>query len=318
MLRPDTAVVTVTRGAGMQPLKPTRASAVTLRVTSARTPRRIMRQSLPPAACLNRAARGVSVSTVRVGVAGLGVGVLLAASGCYGSTEPATNIAFDHATLNGHGTMNNGPADVRFDLWETARPSERRSTLPKTVSGGVSGPVSSPNSPFGPYGLVPDTDYSFRLCGRDQGAQADVCAQTRTFRTLKPSGDLLRGFFALQFTGIGHTGNVQAESGPAGGGATGRLQLPGELGNTFDGSVTCLSVHDHDAAVGALGTTVDGTPASGLLKVRDDPTPGFANAGADQVQYTVTPNGRAPNCAAAGFDDVYHVEAAIFTTYDTP
>jgi hypothetical protein len=165
---------------------------------------------------------------------------------------------------------------------------------------------------------VPDTEYSFRLCGRDQGAQNEICAQTRTFRTLKPSGDLLRGFFALQFTGIGHTGNVQAQSNSTGGGATGRLQLPGELGNTFDGLVTCLSVHGHDAAVGALGNTVDGTPASGLLKVRDDPTPGFANAGADEVQYTVTPNGGAPNCAAATFDDLGHPQAAIFTTYDTP
>jgi hypothetical protein len=254
---------------------------------------------------------------VRVAVVVLGIGALFAASGCYGSTEPATNIAFDHATLNGHGTTNNGPADVRFDLWTTARPSERASTLPETVRGGLTGPFSSPNSPWGPYGLVPDTDYSFRLCGRDQGAQTDVCAQTRTFRTRKPSGDLLRGFFAQQFTGVGHTGNVQAESGRAGGGATGRLQLPGELGNTFDGSVTCLSVHDHDAAVGALGTTVDGTPAAGLLEVRDDPV--FGTLSADQVHYTVTPNGAAPNCAAASFDDLFHpASAAMFTTYDTP
>jgi hypothetical protein len=255
---------------------------------------------------------------VRLLVAALGAVIVLSVSGCFGSTEPASHIAFDHATLNGRGTTNNGPADVRFELWTTAQAGQRGSTLPKTIPGGVTGPFSQPNSPFGPYALVPDTEYSFRLCGRDQRAQDEVCAQTRTFRTLKPSGDLLRGFFALQFTGIGHTGNVQAESDRTGGGATGRLQLPGEFGNTFSGDVTCLSVHGHDAAVGALGKTVDGAPASGLLKVRDDPTPGFANAGADQVQYTVTPNGGAPNCAAAGFDDVYHVEAAIFTTYDTP
>jgi hypothetical protein len=242
---------------------------------------------------------------VRLGVSVFGAVIVLSVSGCYGSTEPASNIAFDHATLNGHGTTNNGPADVRFDLWTTARPAERGGTLPKTIPGGVTGPFSQPNSPFGPYALVPDTEYSFRLCGRDQGAQDEVCAQTRSFRTLKPSGDLLRGFFALQFTGIGHTGNVQAESGRLGGGAAGRLQLPGELGNTFSGDVTCLSV--------------DGTPASGLLQVRDDPTPGFANAGADQVQYTVTPNGGAPNCASARFDALFHPEAAsLFTTYDTP
>ncbi len=256
--------------------------------------------------------------TVQRAIALGGLVVALVVSGCYGSTEPATDIAFDHATLNGRGTTNNGPADVHFELWTTARPSERGGTVPKTVPGGVTGPFSQPNSPFGPYALVPDTEYSFRLCGRDQGAQNEICAQTRTFRTLKPTGDLLRGFFVLQFTGIGHTGNVQAETDRAGGGAVGRLQLPGELGNTFSGNVTCLSVHGHDAAVGALGTTVDGTPASGLLKVRDDPTPGFADASADQVQYTVTPNGGAPNCAAAGFNDLHHTEAAIFTAYDTP
>lgn len=255
---------------------------------------------------------------VRLVVVLLGVVIVLSVSGCYGSTEPASDIGFDHATLNGRGTTNNGPADVHFEMWTTARPSERGGTLPKTIPGGVTGPFSQPNSPFGPYALVPDTDYSFRLCGRDQGAQNEVCAQTRTFRTLKPTGDLLRGFFVLQFTGIGHTGNVQAESSRAGGAATGRLQLPGDLGNTFSGDVTCLSVHGHDAAVGALGRTVDGTRASALLKVRDDPTPGFVNGSADQVRFSVTPNGGAPNCAAASFHDLYHVEAAIFTAYDTP
>jgi hypothetical protein len=156
------------------------------------------------------------------------------------------------------------------------------------------------------------------MCGTDRGAPNGVCAQTRTFRTKRPDGDLVRGGFATQLTGIGHTGGAEAQSSASGGNPTGNLTLPGDLGNTFSGDVTCLSVHGHDAAVGGLGKTVDGTPASGLLKVRDDPTPGFANAGADQVQYTVTPNGGAPNCPAASFDDVYHVEAAIFTTYDTP
>ena len=261
---------------------------------------------------------GGTVVRVRLIVVLLGAVIVLSVSGCYGSTEPASDIAFDHARLNGRGTTNNGPADVRFDLWTTARPSERGGTLPKTIPGGVTGPFSQPNSPWGPYALVPDTEYSFRLCGRDQGAQSEVCAQTRTFRTLKPSGDLLRGFFALQFTGIGHTGNVQAESDRGGGGATGRLQLPGDFGNTFSGDVTCLSVHGRDAAVGALGKTVDGTSASGLLQVRDDPTPGFVNAGADQVQFKVTPNGDAPNCASASFDALFDPQASIFTAYDTP
>jgi hypothetical protein len=256
---------------------------------------------------------------MRLAAGVLTIGMLVALSACYGSTEPASDIAFDHATLNGRGTTNNGPADVRFQIWTTARPSELGTTLAKTIPGGVTGPFSQPNSPFGPYALVPDTEYSFRLCGRDQGTPNEVCAQTRTFRTLKPSGDLLRGAFALQFTGIGHTGNVQAQSDRVGGGATGRLELPGEFGNTFAGDVTCLAVDGHDAAVGAVGTTVDGQSASGLLQVRDDPIPGFANSNADRLQYTVTPNGGAPNCADASFDALFRPGAAsLFTTYDTP
>jgi hypothetical protein len=246
------------------------------------------------------------------------LGLTLVLAGCYGSTEPASDIAFDHATLNGRGTTNNGPADVYFEIWPAANPNQRGTTLPRDYPGGVTGPVSQPNSPFGPYGLVPDTEYGFRLCGRDEGAADAVCAQTRNFRTKKPSGDLLRGFFALQLTGVGHTGNVQAESDRTGGSATGRLQLPGDFGNTFSGDVTCLSVHGHDAAVGALGTTVDGNAASGLLVVRDDPQPPSVSTSADQVRYTVTPNGGAPDCASASFDGLHGAQITLFTTYDTP
>ena len=38
---------------------------------------------------------------MRVAVALAGVVAALAVSGCYGSTEPASDVAFDHATLNG-------------------------------------------------------------------------------------------------------------------------------------------------------------------------------------------------------------------------
>jgi hypothetical protein len=37
------------------------------------------------------------------------------------------------------------------------------------------------------------------------------------------------------------------------------------------------------------------------------------------VHYTVTPNGGAPDCAAANFDGLFRPGAAsMFTTYDTP
>jgi len=244
--------------------------------------------------------------------------VTLVLAGCYGSTEPASDIQFDHATLNGRGTTNNGPADVFFQIWPAAHPDQRGTNLPQRYPGGASGPVSQPVAPWGPYGLVPDTEYGFRLCGRDEGATDPVCAQTRTFRTKKPSGDLLRGFFAHQLTGIGHTGYVQAESDRTGGGAAGELQLPGDLGNTFTGDVTCLSVHGHDAAVGAVGTRVDGSAASALLVVRDNADQAWTSTTADRIRYTVTPGGGAPDCSSASFDGLYGALILIFTTYDTP
>ena len=42
------------------------------------------------------------------------VAAALALAGCYGSTEPATQIDFDQATLNAHGTANAGDAHVYF------------------------------------------------------------------------------------------------------------------------------------------------------------------------------------------------------------
>jgi hypothetical protein len=44
-------------------------------------------------------------------------------AGCYGSTEPATDIGPESATLQGHGTANNGPAKSWFQYWLTG--SER-------------------------------------------------------------------------------------------------------------------------------------------------------------------------------------------------
>jgi hypothetical protein len=246
----------------------------------------------------------------------LGASVFLA--GCYGSTEPATDIGFDHATMNGYGTTNKGPADIYFELWTTADPSQRRANVPQTIPGGVTGPFSQPTGPVGPYGLVPDTQYSFRLCGRDQGSQDAVCAQTRSFRTQKPAGDVLHGFFGAEVNGVQHTGVVQAESDRAGGGAAGHLMLRDETGTRFEGEITCLSVHGHDAAAGAVGQVQGDIPASGLLKVRDDPTPDLVSVNADQVSWTITPNGGAPNCAAASFDDVRRVDVADFASYDTP
>jgi hypothetical protein len=247
------------------------------------------------------------------GLALLACSIALVLSGCYGSTEPATGIGVDHATFNGRGTANDGPAHVYFEYWPSAHPTQVVKTSGKDVPAGVSGPTSEPHFEI-PYGLTAATNYSFRLCGSDRGAPKGVCAQTRTFQTTRPTGDLLRGVFLEQLGGIGHGGSVDAQSDPHGGAPTGTLALPGILGNTFSGNVTCLAVHGSDAAVGAAGTTFDGKPATGLLKVRDLAPP----QNADQAKYTVTPGSAPPNCANATFEDTLAQAFSLFVVYDTP
>jgi hypothetical protein len=92
------------------------------------------------------------------------------------------------------------------------------------------------------------------------------------------------------------------------------LNLPGDPGNPFSGDVTCLAVHGAEAAVGAVGTRFDGTPASGLLKVRDlapasDP---------DKARYTITAGATPPDCATATFGDLFTQAFSLFVVYDTP
>ena len=41
-------------------------------------------------------------------------------AGCYGSTEPATEVAFDSAKLNGRGTADKGPAFSYFEYAPTS------------------------------------------------------------------------------------------------------------------------------------------------------------------------------------------------------
>jgi hypothetical protein len=244
-------------------------------------------------------------------VAVLATGLVLA--GCYGSTEPATNIGFDHATLNGKGTTNSGPAHVYFEYWPTADPAHVVKTAGKDVEGGLTGPVSEPNFLL-PFGLTADTQYSFRMCATDRSAPNGVCAQTRTFRTTRPAGDAVHGVFATQLTGIGHAGGVDAQSDASGTNPSGTLDLPGDLGNTFSGQVTCVAVHGSEAAVGAVGTKVDGTPATGLLRVRD----GSTASASDAFNYSVTAGTTPPDCAGATFGGLVTPQFILLNVYDTP
>ena len=109
-------------------------------------------------------------------------------------------------------------------------------------------------------------------------------------------------------------GTWTRRSTPSGGSPSGTLSLPGDLGNTFSGAVTCVAVHGRDAAVGAVGQTLDGNPAAGRLLVRDAPP-----FGRDQrVGLPVTAGTTPPNCATATFEGLGTPALSTFLVYDTP
>ena len=84
----------------------------------------------------------------------LGVLVL---SGCYGSTEPATDIGPESATLRAHGTADNGPAHAGFQYWLTNADRIRKGTT-HAFPAGASGPFSDRVTR-----LAAGSSYSFRL-----------------------------------------------------------------------------------------------------------------------------------------------------------
>jgi hypothetical protein len=179
---------------------------------------------------------------VRIARAGALLG-LLAFAGCYGSTEPATDITQSSARLHAEGTANNGPAASHFEYSPTNGTGFTRSTDPRSWPAGASGAFSETVN-----GLLPATPYEFRLCGRDSGSP-NVCAQKRTFTTVKPPGDGVEAIFwaspppprVAQIT-------VSARSGPAGQDPSGSIHTPEYLGY-----VTCLRVVGNRAAVVSVG-----------------------------------------------------------------
>jgi hypothetical protein len=121
-------------------------------------------------------------------IVGLGVGLVLAS--CQGSTQPASNISWDSARLEARGTADTGPTFSYFEYWPTAESGSKAHTNTRHWQSGVSGPFGE---------VVPDlkhlTEYSFRVCGQDEG-KAAVCAQTLTFKT--KDGDTFTGTWGLR------------------------------------------------------------------------------------------------------------------------
>lgn len=251
---------------------------------------------------------------VVAGVSAVGAAVVL--SGCYGSTEPATDVAIRSATLHGKGTTNNGPAQVYFKLWPTQFPGSAFSTLGKQIPGGLTGPYSEAVG-AAPLELQPDTDYTFQLCGQDQGANQAVCAQTRTFRTLRPSGDYVNGGIGESGGGRFVSGTVDARSDPNGAHPGGTLSLPP---GQFTGTVTCLRVQGNRAVVGGVGIDRAGSPATAIFVIQDGGA-GTGSAG-DGFKFGENAGSTPPDCASETFTGLTSgnnsTEISSVAVYDAP
>lgn len=231
----------------------------------------------------------------------------LGLAGCYGSTEPATDINTDSAVLHGQGTTNNGPAHVFFKVWPTDFPNRWTSLSGKNLPGGVSGPYKE-STTFNDQVrvLAPDTSYSFQLCGTDGGASESVCAQTRTFKTTHPTADVVSGW---AFNGVPNSVDViSASSDPSGTSPGGTMTL-----GRFSGRVTCVQVQGHLAAVGAVGTnSPPGEPATELFQIVDGGAGAVDQIGSDATVGSTTP----PDCSSATFANLTRVPNSYIYVWD--
>ena len=218
------------------------------------------------------------------------VATAVALAGCYGSTEPATKITFDGATLNARGTANNGQAESWFELWKTGSTGAHSQLGHQTWPAGASGPFT-----YAQTNLVPNTNYSFRVCGNDVGGDP-ACAQTRTFTTA--DGDTASGTFLDP--DATHGVQFDAWSGPHGERVAGSA-LYKAFSSYHRADVDCLKVNGGRAIV---GTNL------GLFVITD----------ANPDTYATPTSGSSPTCADATFDDftVRPTSSASATVHDAP
>jgi hypothetical protein len=219
------------------------------------------------------------------------VAMAVALAGCYGSTEPATKITFDSATLNARGAANHGQAESWFELWTTGSTGTHLQVGRQTWPAGVSGPFSYDTQSI----LVPNTGYSFRACGKDVGGDP-ACAQTRSFTTL--DGDTASGTFLD--ADATHGVQFDAWSGPHGERVAGSA-LYKAFSSYHRADVDCLRVSGNRAIV---GTNL------GLFVVTDG----------DPDTYSAPKSGSTPNCADATFADftVTPTSSASATVHNAP
>jgi hypothetical protein len=235
-------------------------------------------------------------------------------AGCYGSTEPATDVGPDSATLNARGTANNGPATAYFEYWVSDGSGSTQQTDPLHFAGGSSGPFSQKIT-----GLAETTSYSFRLCGSDDSGGPTVCAQTRTFQTHPvPVEDSVTGDFDL---GPVAQGSIDAHSGPSGEDPRGHVHYQGTYDNRaeFDGDVTCVAVNGNQGAVGAVGQAIpltdppDPQPATLLVTVVDS-----NGSGSDTIFGVFEDGSTPPSCATASFASQFSLLGGELIVTDAP
>jgi hypothetical protein len=231
-------------------------------------------------------------------------------AGCYGSTEPATDVGPDSATLNGRGVANNGPVTVHFEYWLSDGSGSTQQTDALHFPGGSQGPFSQKVT-----GLAETSAYSFRMCGSDDGGGATVCAQTRTFQTHPPpTEDSVTGDVNVPPVA---QGTIDAHSGPSGENPRGHVHYQGSFDKwqEFDGDVTCVAVNGHRGAVGAVGQAIpltgptDPQPATVLATVVDSD-----GNGSDTIFGVFADGSTPPDCATASFDTQFSNFAELVVT----
>jgi hypothetical protein len=217
------------------------------------------------------------------------VGIASTVVGCYGSTEPATNVSAAGATLHGRGTTNNGPASAFFEYWPTADASKKQTTPERSLPGGVSGPFSEPIT-----GLSSGAAYSFRLCGHDAGGPT-ICAQTRGI------GDSV----AVKMQGdANHYVQVDARSGGSGQDANGAIGVV-VSGIPRAWNVICLAVTGNRAIVAG-----ERSPGDYLIF-------GFQDG---SLTYRSPSNDLEPDCAAIDYDSLtpHNAISGTVAVHDEP
>jgi hypothetical protein len=244
----------------------------------------------------------------------VGALAVVALAGCYGSTEPATDVGSESATLRAYGTADKGQAQSWFEYEVAGRVGGPQQTSQLNWPAGARGPIIQKVSD-----LSAGTPYTFRICGSDDQTPP-VCAQTKTFTTKPPAEDSVH---AGWWFGCCNSFGVNARSGPGGENPTGSMGL--RTGSSFDpvsrsfgGTVTCLEVDGRRAVIGAVGQVTTSPPGTSspatLLAMVEDGVTAVDKYDVNEIVSGSTP----PDCSTAQFDSPSDISEFEFVVNDAP